>query len=173
MKTEIKYGLITGAGVCLWVMTVYFLGFHTAPEKMHIGEYSGFFSYIIPIVCLYLGIKNKRDKELGGYIRFGQGLTTGFLMTLITALITVIFFFIYNKFINTDWMEIGIEYTRKKLVVEGLNPAEISLRIENMRKMYTLKMQLTGAFIGTIIQGMILSVVISFILRKENKSIAS
>ena len=165
MKPELKYGLLNSAGICLWVLLEYALGFHTT--KMAIGQYTGYFSNIIPITMLFLAIRERRDKFNGGTLTFGQGMKTGILISLITAVIATIFMYFYYTAINPHFVELGIEFEKNKLIQSGMSEADIAARLESMKAMYGLPFQLGAILVLTPVVGSVYSAIISAILRRK------
>ncbi len=163
-KTELKWGAIIGFGISLWVLLEFLLGFHTT--RMEVGQFSGYFSILIPIFALYFGICEKRDKELAGSLRFVEGLKAGFLMILLAALIITAFFYLYNTLINPGWIEHGMVWQQEQLIASGMNETQVTETMSQLRTIYSLQGQLLGAFLGTLLQGLLLSAVITLWLRK-------
>lgn len=169
MKIETKYGLIAGLGICAWTMMEYLIGFHTDLEKMDMGQYSGYFSAIIPIVAFTLGIRCKKHTDFNGTLTFKQGIRAGLVITLITAAIISVFFLIYYTLINSDWMTIGYKFEKNKLINEGLSDGQIAEHLTQFKEMYSLPAIVSGAFFGTIVQGGLLTLIITLILRTKEK----
>ena len=161
MRTEIKYGLITGIGVCLYVLLEYVLGFHTTyPE---IGEYSGYFSSIIPILAIFFAIKEKRDNAFGGVINFGQAFFTGLVVTIISAFIITAFFGVYNNYINPEGMEYLTQWKEQQMRAENISEDEIAATIEQYNAMNNPMI----IFAGTFSMGLIITIIFAFLLRRS------
>ena len=167
MKPEIKYGIITGLLVCLWVMIEYFLGFHTT--KFETGKYSGYFATIIPIMAIYLLLKQKREAD-NNTLTLKKGLRAGTLMSLITAIITTIFFFIYNHYINPNWMEFAMEWEKNNMLKQGMSEVAIDAQLSKFNSMNTDFAQIVQGLIGTTFMGIIISFIIALILRRNAES---
>jgi hypothetical protein len=163
MKPEIKYGIITGLLICLWVMIEYFLGFHTT--KFETGKYSGYFATIVPIITIYLLLKNKRE-FYNNTLTLKQGLRAGTLMSLITAIITTVFFLIYNHYINPGWMQQAMEWEKNNMLKQGLPQAVIDSQLSKFNSMNTDSAQIVQGLIGTIMMGMIISFFMTLTLRR-------
>ncbi|MFQ5605591.1 MAG: DUF4199 domain-containing protein [bacterium] len=165
MNPEVKFGIITGVGVCLWVLGEYFLGFHTT--KLAVGKYSGYFSIIIPVVTIYLTLKQKRDYEYAGTLSIGQGIKAGLILSIISAVITTLFFMVYNRFINPDWMELAMEWEKNNLIAAGATEIEISVAMAQFESMNSLPYQIfTGLLIPPIV-GSFIALVQTLILRRK------
>jgi hypothetical protein len=164
-KSEIKFGIITGAGICLWILTEFLLGFHTV--RMNIGEYSMYFVVIIPLITIYYGIKEKRDTQNKGVISLGSGIKTGLMISLIAAVITSIFIIVYFNYINPKYFEYGIAYQKEKFYLKGKTNIELSEQLKNIKAVFSFINQLLFQILGTVGTGFIISVVLSFILKKN------
>jgi len=84
MKNALKYGLLIGALSALWILLMHFLNVYDqnkgGPMNIHWMEY---LSALIPLLGLYLGIKNYRNNVNGGRLEFFEGLMEGFKILLI------------------------------------------------------------------------------------------
>ncbi|MEK7584724.1 MAG: DUF4199 domain-containing protein [Patescibacteria group bacterium] len=162
-KIEVKYGLFIGIGLVVWILLEFALGFHTT--RLELGQYTGYAAVIIPIVLLYQGIKEKRDTELAGSMKFGQGVRAGFLMSLVAAPIIGFFFYVFIEFLNPRWLELTFELERAKLLQTGVAAETVSQMLAQIKPIFTVQVQVASAFLGTILQGLGLSVLISALLR--------
>lgn len=165
LKTEIKYGIITGGGICLWILMEFLLGFHT--EKMYIGEYTTYFVVLIPFFTLYLGIKEKRDKRNNGNISVFNGIRTGLMISLIATVIIALFLIIYLNYLNPNYAEIGMAYQRDKLLLNGKSNDEIALEMESMKIMFSFINQFLFGTLGALASGFIISFAFSLFLKKK------
>ena len=169
-RTEIKYGIITGIGICLWILAEYFLGLHT--NKMEIGEITIYFAIIIPLITICLGIKEKRDKANKGNISIYNGIKTGLMISLISTVILAIFLIIYFNYINPEYTEMGVAYHKTKMIRRGKSSVEIELETEKIRAMLGYVNQFLFGTLGIIGSGFIISVVAALVLKKDAETIS-
>ena len=162
-KTELKWGLILGGCVSLWIMLEFLLGFHTT--RMAYGVYSGYVASLIPLIVMWYGIKAKKIQL--GTLRFLQGFTSGILMVFIAALFVTGFFYVYNVYINPAWMENGFQFVQHQLTLQGMNESQIMVQRESLRALYTLPGQLFAAFFGVMVQGVIISLAFAYMQRER------
>lgn len=107
MKNAIKYGALIGILSGIWLLVMHFTGVfeHVESGQMSWMEYA---SVLIPVIGLYLGIKNFRDHINGGKMEFFEGLFEGFVILIIGGLITTFFAVIYIQnvpsLLQTDYM---------------------------------------------------------------------
>ena len=166
MKIEIKYGVIIGVLLALWNLTEYAFGFHSKHIEIH-AIVTNFF-IIIPIIFLILGIREKRDKELKGELSYWQGVKTGLLISLVTAVLAVIFLYLYHNYINPYFFSDMIEYTTSKAARENPNnPEAIELARTAAVNYFTLTSYLIQGFFGSIIFGTVISLVVPAVLRRK------
>lgn len=165
MKPEIKYGLITGAGVCLWIIAEYLLGFHTT--RLEIGEYSGFFSTLVPVVTLFLLLKGKREAAADGRLGLGQGVCSGLFASFIAALIVYCFMFVYNQFINPGWLDNTLDWKVAQMRAQGLAEIDIRKEITFYRQANSPAGLIVTTLVGMTLMGAIFSLGLTLLLRRQ------
>ena len=165
MRTELKYGLVFGFAVMAYVMVEHFMGFNTV--RHDIGEYTRLGGIIIPVLALFLGIRAKRNRDLGGHMTLVQGVKTGVLIALVQTTLTTLFFLVYAEFINPDFLSTVIEYQRMKMAQAGLLEAEIKTAIDQIRTMYSVPLQPVFQMTIGLLYGTVFSAIFSLFLRKE------
>ena len=163
MKPELRYGLLIGLGVSLWVLIEFLLGFHTT--RMEMGQFTGYLSVIIPILALYYGLTEKYIQEPA--ITYWQTVKAGMTMVLIAAVIISLFMALYNTTIHPEWVEEGIAYEKQYLQEMNATAEEITQAEEAMKVMFSTEVQMLGSFIGVMIQGFFLSLLISWLIRRK------
>ena len=77
MRPEFKYGLISGTGLCLWTVAEHYFGFHAT--HWEIGEYTGYLSNLIPLITLFLLLRQKQNAAHDGQLTIAQGIASGLL----------------------------------------------------------------------------------------------
>jgi hypothetical protein len=165
MKPELKYGLVAGTGVCLWIMGEYLLGFHTT--RLEIGLYSGYFSCLIPLVTLFLLLKGKRDAAPDGRLGFWPGLRTGLHAAFISGAIIYAFMLLYNHFINPGWLDNALEWRVASLRADGVAEAAIREEIRTYRQMNSPLGCLISLVAGTTVMGGVFAAGITLLLRRR------
>ncbi|MFW5663056.1 MAG: DUF4199 domain-containing protein, partial [Bacteroidota bacterium] len=100
MKTELKFGVIIGLGMFIWVVLEYFLGFHTTNIAMH--PIITNFAFLIPVLGYVFAMKEKRDSEFTEGLPYGQGFKSGMAITGIVIVISLAGQIVYHEIINPD-----------------------------------------------------------------------
>lgn len=149
MKPELKYGLISGTGVCLWIALEYALGFHTT--RPNIGAITGFFSNLVPLVTLFLLLRAKRDAIYDGHLSLAAGIGSGLLASFTASLLVYTCLTAYSQFINPTWIDHALELKVAAWREQHLAETDIQRRITLYRSAYT-----PLGMVGSIIMGMTL-----------------
>jgi hypothetical protein len=165
LKTEYTFGILSGLLVCALVMVAHFMGYYTT--NINSGKFLGFCFFIIPIVFILIGIYVKKTKDLDGYLDLKDGLKTGIIISFINGIITTIFLLIYFNYINPDFYNIYIRYETKVLADLGKTPKEIDDLLEQFRASQKIGAQILSGILTTPLFGMIPSLIITLILRKN------
>ena len=165
MKLEIKYGLISGAGVCAWVLVEFFLGFHN--EQLAIGKISSTLATVIPVVVLYRALKEKRDQRPDGELDTTAGLKSGLAISVIAAAMTTVFLWVYQHFINPGWMEKALEFEKAQMASAGATAEAIERRVAVFNILHSDGIQIITGLTGTLVMGLAISLIITSILKKK------
>lgn len=108
MSAAIKWGLITGAVYIVYSLVTTLMGMTPGkndPGTMGIGALLNVVLFGITFFTLYLGVKETRDNEMGGYIDFGKAFRVGMKIALIAAVISSIFGLLNMYVINPGMMD--------------------------------------------------------------------
>jgi len=161
-----KFGIIGGVlcGIAFWVM--YLLG--AEPVGMTL-----IFGYLITPVFVFIGVKNFRDNFNGGELFFGQGMTVGFFVYTIIAILSAIFVFLSLQLmpdILYQFREVNLamlDGKRDEWVAQlDLQAFEITRASIEVMSSYQVAM---NDFLRKIIPGLFYTIIISIIL-KQTKS---
>jgi hypothetical protein len=108
-KTEIKWGIIFVLTTLIWNFLEKSLGFHGENIAQH-AVVSNFF--MIPAFFIYvLGIREKREKDLGGTMTFKEGFIAGMIITLVVTVFTPLTQYLVSTVITPDYFQNMIDYS--------------------------------------------------------------
>jgi hypothetical protein len=165
VKIGVKWGIILGVTICVWTLLLHALGLYTT--RLQLGQYADVVATVIPIVILFLAIKERRARNPGQTLTIGEGLSTGVVTGLVSVPITAGFLWIYHHYINPRWMDL-VAWKEEQMRAAAQTPEAIRTTIDAMRASATDSAQLTGALIGTFVLSLVLSLIIAAILRRRN-----
>ncbi len=169
MKIEFKYGVISGAGVCAWVLAEYLLGFHN--QHLAIGKFTGYLATVIPVVVLYRALKEKRDRQPDGDLATDDGIKAGLVISAIAGVITTAFFWAYKHFINPGWLDRALEFEKAQMANAGATAETIDRKVAAFNALNSDEIQIVTGLIGTMVVGLAISLVLTSILKKKTPEI--
>jgi hypothetical protein len=174
MKNFLKWGLI----IVMINVVLNIIGLATTDidEMVKTGVQSGlsqalyYGSMVISLVCLFLGIKEKRDLDPSDFT-FGRGWVEGLLISLIGAAFTAIWVYIFFAFISPDF----IGALRDQAIMQmNQNPEMTPEAVEQASSMMDFMFSPTSFAIWTIVMyvlgGMFFSLIFSAIVNAGNKN---
>ena len=163
---EIKYGLFSAFVLFVWMIIEYTL---LMPSLHDLGQYIGIVSAIIPIMGIYFGIKERRDKVNFGYISFKDAFRTGIVITFIIGVMIVVFTYIYYEYINPDFVNILSTETEKTLIQNNASRDDINAALEIVRYQYSFSVQIIQQLLFVFVGGTIISIILAFLLKKYQR----
>ncbi len=164
---ELKYGLFSSFLLFVWMIFEYTL---LVPNYHELGSYIGIVAAIIPVIGIYLGIREKRFKTNFGYITFGEAFKTGMVITFIIAVLIVIFTYVYYEYINPDFVNYLAAETEKSLLQNNAGRDEINAAVTIIRYQYSLNVQIIQQLLFILVGGALISFIISTLLKKTRRS---
>jgi chromosome condensin MukBEF ATPase and DNA-binding subunit MukB len=171
MNTTLKYGLMAAAAVIILHLILYFSGISETPT----GEKIQWLNYLIYGGAIYLGLKEKLQKQ-EGYLSFGSAFGTGFLIILIAAVLVFGYRYAYYSTINpkvsVEMQQKVEDEMEKKSVEKNMDEAQR----EQARKISQVVVTPIGfavtRLIGMILTGLILSLIFAAVMKNETPTFA-
>lgn len=124
-KTVLIFGGI--AGLIMMIMM-----FITMPMgengNMENGELIGYTTMVIALSLIFFGVKNYRDKQQGGYIKFGKAFVLGLYITLLASAMYALGWEIYlksNDMTAMDYIEQYYQGQADHAMENGASAAEV------------------------------------------------
>ena len=139
------YGIICGILMSCWVLVEYLFGFHTT--SLDIGQYSGYFSILIPVIIIFIALY-ERQSFYRVDLQYIDGINIGFRIAIISSLVLTIFFYLYNKYINPDWIDRMIDWQRRQMIIQGAANDDVQAFINQNQHHYNAIGQAVMDFIS-------------------------
>lgn len=154
----IRYGVLTGL-----VSVIY--SFILLAARQEGNTPLGLLAFVIWIGGIWMAHKYyKANNE--GFMSYGQGLTIGVILSLVSGVMGAIFRYIYMEFIDPAAMQRGMELARTKLEEKGgLSDEQIDQAIAMSQKFSSGPVGLVIAIVSAVVIGLILSLIISAITK--------
>ena len=135
-KTVLTFGIISAVIMIILGTTHWYLMFKDGGgmHDMQSGVIWGYLSMIIALSMVFFGVRQFRDRHLGGKITFGKAFLVGILIGLIAAAAYVIAWLIFYETSEAAqaFPAQYVEYMREQMVAKGLSAEEISQKMEGI-----------------------------------------
>lgn len=168
--TGSRYGLLAGL-----VLIVISLGLHLAGAVDYTGQDSSsswitnILNWGVIIVTIILAVRQHRDKELGGMISFGRSFYVGFIVSLLIGLVSAVWGYIFFAFIEPDLIDTMLEVAKEQMMdQQGMSASDAEQGMEMMSWMFTPGMFAVFGLIGSVIAGVIFSLIISPFMKRDS-----
>jgi hypothetical protein len=171
MSTKFFYALVLTLATIVLQLLLFFSGFQT--EKLATGQYLQWLGLVIMAVVLWLGIKAVRDEKPDRTMTYGQRVGTGVLISLYSGLMGAVYTFIHFTFINTGFADYTIALTREKWAAKGLTQAQMEGAEAITRKMLHPGVQAILGVVFAVLIGLVLSLIISALVKPKPQAAAS
>jgi len=170
LKSAVNSGLIFGVIMIIISLASWMLNF--MPVGIGKSLLYLLFSIVLYTVILFYFTKSYRDGMLGGYINYGHAFLYGLTVFMIASLLSVIYNFIFNKFIDPEYagrvVKASVNATEEYMRSKGVPDAQISDMVDKMMeraKPSAIKTAITG-LIGGAVVGAIVSLISSAFAKK-------
>lgn len=123
---------------------------------------------LISVSVIVYGIKSFKTGN-AGFLTLGQALKTGVAISLVAGIIAVIFNYIFMNFIDPDFIEKTMEFSREQMITDNPNLSQEQLdnAMEISAKFMSPWIMSAFAIIATLFFGFIISLVSGLIMRKN------
>jgi len=96
------------------------------------NDVSGYAAMVVIFSLVFFGVRNYRNKQLGGVISFGKAFQTGVLIALLASTIYVLVWLFYYYLFIPDFMDKYTEHVLRQASREGASAAEIASKAKEM-----------------------------------------
>lgn len=168
-KSAMQYGVFFGLIMILELVISYVFNIDATTNKSY-GIVINFLNFLIlPILFIYFGCVNYRDKINNGYISFGECLKIGVLICVLAALVYGIFGAIFNALVP-EFME---EILRKSRVVmmeqnPNMTQEQVDMAISWTEKFMNPLISIPIAILMYAFIGLIYSLIVGAIVKKDS-----
>ncbi|WP_276483382.1 DUF4199 domain-containing protein [Paraflavitalea pollutisoli] len=166
------FGLLSG--LIVTAMMVYSSTQVYAGSDFKGNEILGFTTIIVAFSFIYVGIKNYRDKHLGGVINFGKAFKVGLLIALIASSMYVGVWLIEYYVFMPDFVERYGECVMKNAREAGATAAELAQKEEHIASTAKIYETPLGVILMTYTEilpiGVVIALISSLILKRKPKA---
>lgn len=170
IRVPLKYGLVGGALSIFLFVLLYLLG------KNPLIVYRGFdFSFLLLPIFIAFSMKEFRDRWNGKTLKFGEGMTVGFINYMTIAIVSALFTYIFLSVIDPDLLtgyivdRSSMLMEMKSEMVDNLGEKVFEQTLGNIRESTAYIIALDD-FLKKIIIGLFLTIIISVIFKKQSQT---
>ncbi len=155
-----KYGVILGAASIAFFLILALSGIYTE-------SWAGWLGFIVSITIIVLA-HNSFKADGDGYMSFGEGFKIGALMSVISAVISNAFTWVYISFVDNAYLEPIKEKAYNDMVEQGMAEEQIEQAMEFTSFMFDPTMITVFGIILGIVGGIVVSLIVT-IFTKNNR----
>jgi hypothetical protein len=159
-SNSFSFGILTAVALIIFSVLLMALDLNQSPVA--------WFAYAIMVAFLAWGTVNYRNKAKGGYISYGKAYGSCMYILLFASIILSIFMFVYLGYIDTAIMEKAMLKAEEDMIAQGLPDEQIEIGMKYARMFSTPTMISIFVFLGYMIFGAILSLIIAAFIKKDN-----
>jgi hypothetical protein len=112
------------------------------------GQLYGYITMIIALSTIFFAVKQYRDKELGGKIKFGKAFLIGLYITLIASVCYVLGWELYTTTSNFNFAEAYVAFQESQLAEQGMSEDEIASQMADQKQMMEMYQDNTAFRLG-------------------------
>ena len=131
-KVILVFGLIMGVILSVNIAIMVHVLYNNPDFKSN--DFLGYAALVLRISMVFFGIRNYRNKQLGGYISFGRAFKTGALITLVASTMYVLVWLFYYYLVVPDFMDKYTAHVLSSCTKEDL--AEKTVQMNSYKEMY-------------------------------------
>lgn len=132
------------------------------------GYVNGILKTILAVIVLYFAMKFRRQEMPGNYLTYSQGLGIGTWTVLFGSLVISVYSLIYTQYIDPDGIERTMREVKQQMIAKDNSEEEIEAALGMMRKMKSPAFSVPLIFIGSFINGFVLSLIVAIFTRKKD-----
>ncbi|WP_088324786.1 DUF4199 domain-containing protein [Polaribacter tangerinus] len=159
----VNNGVLLGVVSIVINLVMYAMGMHLDPH-WSVGLLTG----VLFIGFIIYGIKQFKTAN-GGFLSWGQGVKIGVGIAVLAALVGAIYQYVFNTFIEPDFMSQMMEVQNQKMLDQGLTEEQIEAANEMSKSFQSPTMIAAFGIIGSAIGGFIVAAIAGAVMKKSEE----
>lgn len=127
------------------------------------GMWLGYATMLVISLFIPFGIRNYRNKQLGGYISFGRALGTGLLLALIGGTFYVVAWLFCYYLYMPDFMDVYVQNALDSAAKSGKSAEEITKMANDMKEYQEMYKTPVGVILLTYMEVLPVGIIVAFI----------
>ena len=159
-SNAIKFGVIGGLGGIIISLILFF-------ANLQYESWSKWLQSLVMIVAIVVGVKAIAAANKHKVVSFGALFGAGMLITTIIAIISIVYFFLYSNFIETNFIDNLLDVSRAQMAEKGLSEEQVDAAIEMSKKFMSPGIMMAISLFSSLIMGAIVSLISAAIFKNE------
>jgi len=160
LKNTLNYGAIIGFTLIIYSLILYFF-------NLILNPYLNYINHVIIFIGILYGIRSYRDNVLGGFIKYGQAMGAGTLMSVFASVLLGIYTFLLYEYMDPDLIERTLAVVEEGLQATDFPDSQIELTMRITRKITVPPVLAFVELFNKTFWGVLFSLIISAILKRE------
>jgi hypothetical protein len=131
LNRNLSYGIISGISLSLWFLLEFIFGFKT--YLLHIGKYSRYFAFLIPVIAVYFAIRQLKISNNKASFFILEGIKSSIIISLVCVLIAFPFLHLYSNYMNTPWIANAVDLHREESTPSELSEEDLEIHGEQLQ----------------------------------------
>jgi len=162
LKQAATCGLYIGLALIVVSLLDYLFGFYGQNKVFNL------ISYVIMIVGIAWATIWYRDKDLGGFVTYGQAVSFGVVLSACFGIVSAVFVILLTTVIAPEYMERALEITYDKLLEKGtISEDQADAMIAMSKKLANPIFTFFTSILGSVIMGLVISLISSIFIKKN------
>lgn len=160
----LNYGLYLGV-----IGVIVHLALYASGKLIELNWVNSLVWFIALIALTIMGIKKFKEAN-GTYISWGQGLKIGMGITMICAIITVVYILIFTNVIDPTFQDQVMEVQKQAWVDAGMTDSQIEDAVEMTKKFQGPAISSALVLAMSAFFGFIISAIIAAVMKKSDEN---
>ena len=157
---SVKWGLILG----VISIALFIIGVVTETSQESWSQWLG----LIPTIIIFV-LAHKQFKEEGdGFMSFGEGTKIGLFVTIISSVISTLFFYIYISFVDNTFVEKIREQSLTDMQERGMSDEQIEQAMGMTETFTSPAMLAVFGILAAVFFGFILALIVTAFTKNSN-----
>jgi hypothetical protein len=161
MNFTVKAGLVLGIAAEIWIFLLGIMGWYKDPVLMNLF----WVVILIHIGVLIWGLRSTRETKT-----YGQQVGAGTLISLYGAVIIFFGSILFTAVVFPNYFADVRAAGEETMRSQGMVEADITAQLDAMAPMQTTFMNAISGFIGTVLTGILVSLVIAIFFKKKSEA---
>lgn len=164
MKIALKYGLIYSGINILWSLLLYVTEFNRS-DNANIFQ---FLTLGFAVVCIVMAVNEFKRTEGNGFITFGNAFRSSLVISLIGGITGAAFMVLFVEVIDPSFKDFILQKQMDQMAEMGMSEDAVEQAIENAARYQTPFWMFTWGVMGSLLMGVIISLIMGAILKKPD-----